>query len=232
MRARTAGGRQPHEASAGSTGNPTCASSWRAGRGSTPSSTRCDRRWLCASARPRRRRSWAGRSALPRIVACSSSRRSLRSSWRPCTRHRSCARPTTRGRKRCGRSSRTSGRSRRYCDGLPDRGGAGNGSSIPQPFHVPTIVLAIEVEVPHGAAPSLDAPVLAVATVRPPSAFDPPFPDHVHDLVALPPPLEDRGHPRVAFDTNLLVEALGHRLIPATGSVPLAPYPNRTYVRG
>src|SRR6476620_10133496 len=49
---------------------------------------------LVCSARPRRRRSCAGRSASPRIVACSSSRRSLRSSWRPCTRHRSCARPT------------------------------------------------------------------------------------------------------------------------------------------
>jgi len=91
-----------------------------------------------------------------------------------------------------------------------DREDVGTSGLIPEPFHVPTIVLAIEVEVPYRAPPSLDPPVLAVATIGPPAAFDPPPPDHVNDVVALPAPLEDRGHPRVTFDPNLLVEALGH----------------------
>src|SRR5947208_91642 len=119
---------------------------------------------------------------------------------------------------------------RRSQEGRED---AGTSGLIPEPFHVPTIVLAIEVEVPHRTAPSLDPPVLAVATVSPPTAFDPPSPDHVHDLVALPAPLEDRGHPRVAFDANLLIEALRHGwILDLRPSRSLRSDPNRTYVRG
>src|SRR5438093_5019365 len=90
-------------------------------------------------------------------------------------------------------------------------GASPTGSSIPQPLYVPTIVLAIEVEVPHRAAPGLDPPILAIAAVCPAAALDPPLPDHIHDLVALPAPLEHRGHPSVAFDPDLFVEALRHR---------------------
>src|SRR3954449_12653022 len=109
--------------------------------------------------------------------------------------------------------------------------------SVPQPFHVPAIALAIEVQIPDGAAARLDPPVLAVASVGPPLPLDPPLADHVGDLVPAPAPLERRRHPGVAFDEDLFVEALGH-LVPRPVVVPVV-VPvvsglllHRTYVRG
>src|SRR3989442_12680170 len=94
-----------------------------------------------------------------------------------------------------------------------------------------TAVLWITEEDPHRAPPrTLPPPVLAVSTVSPPTAFDPPLPDHVHDLVALPAPLEDRGHPRVAFDPNLLVEALRHGWIPDLRPSRSLPFPTQSNV--
>jgi hypothetical protein len=87
------------------------------------------------------------------------------------------------------------------------------GDSIPQPLHVPAIVLAVVVQVPDRAAACLDPPVLAVAAVGPPPALDPPPPDHVDHLVAAAAPLEDRRHPGVAFDPYLLVESFRHRVL-------------------
>src|SRR6185295_10698420 len=103
--------------------------------------------------------------------------------------------------------------------------GVGHGlDSIPQPLHVPTVVVAVVVQVPDRATARLHPPVLAVTPVGPPPAFDPPPPDHVGHLVPAPAPDERRGHPRVAFDPNLdlLVVPLGHpssseRTSPALG---------------
>ena len=96
--------------------------------------------------------------------------------------------------------------------------------SIPQPFQVPTVVLAVEVQVPHRPAPGLDPPVLAVATVRPPAALDPPLPDHVADLVA---PARATRRPtaclrRVRPEPPRRIASSSLRSL--ARSVPLAPY--------
>ena len=97
---------------------------------------------------------------------------------------------------------------------------------VPQALHVPGVLRTVVVQVPHGAAAGLDAPVLAVAAVGPPAPLDPPPTDHVGDLVAAATPLEPRGHPGVALDQDLLVvEPLRHRRSAPTEG------PSRTYVR-
>jgi hypothetical protein len=82
--------------------------------------------------------------------------------------------------------------------------------SIPEPFHVPKVSDAVEVEVPDGASTRFDPPVLAIATVGPPAAFDLPSSDHIGDLVALASPLERTGHTGVTLDPDLLVESFRH----------------------
>ena len=73
------------------------------------------------------------------------------------------------------------------------------------------VLAAVEVQVPYRATARLDPPVLAVAPVRPPAAFDPPLADHVDDVVTLASPLERAGHPGVSLDPDLFVEPLRHR---------------------
>jgi hypothetical protein len=77
---------------------------------------------------------------------------------------------------------------------------------------VPTVAVAVVVQVPDRAAARLHPPVLAVSSVGPPPALDPPPPDHVGDLVPAAAPDERGGHPGVALDPNLdlLVVPLGH----------------------
>src|SRR5713226_816939 len=101
-------------------------------------------------------------------------------------------------------------------------------ASVPQALQVPAAGPAVLVEIDHGAASSLDAPVLAVAAVLPPPALDPPPADHVADLVPTAPPDEGRGHPRVPLHRDEVLVELCHRLRPHLDRPP----PNRTYVRG
>src|SRR5262249_47614992 len=90
------------------------------------------------------------------------------------------------------------------------RGPSRGRCSVPESFHMPPIRLAVEVEVPDGAAVRPDGPAPAVAAVRPPPPLDPPAADHVDDLVALASPFEDGRHPSIALDPDLFVEPLGH----------------------
>src|SRR6266508_6337471 len=84
--------------------------------------------------------------------------------------------------------------------------------SVPQALEVPVIGAAVVVQVPHGAAPGLHPPVLAVAAVLPPPALDPPPADHVHHLVPAVPPPERGRHAAVGLhlDPDLVVVALRH----------------------
>src|ERR1700693_6327972 len=91
---------------------------------------------------------------------------------------------------------------------------------------MPTIAVAIEVQVPDRSAASFDAPVLPIAAVVPPAALDAPLADHIDDLVAPASPLEHRGQSPVAFDPDLLVVPLRHgHAAPGSNAV------NRTHVR-
>jgi len=98
----------------------------------------------------------------------------------------------------------------------------GAGELIPQTLHVPTVALAIVVQVPDGAAASLDAPVFAVTAVGPPAALDAPSADHVGDLVPATAPHERGRHPGIPLDPHLdlLVVAFRHRLALFRGPPP------------